>query len=327
MAGTAVVTGAAGHLGANLVRELLARGMRVRALLHSDSRAVDGFDIERAHADVRDEAALREAFAGGDVVYHLAVRIAVAAGDEDELEDVNVGGTCAVVAACMRVGVARLVHFSSVHALVGEGTVDEHSPLADGPEVLPYDRTKALAEREVLGGVAAGLDAVIVNPTGVIGPYDFKPSHMGEAMLSMYHRTVPGLVDGGFDWVDARDVARTAVAAAERGRRGERYLLGGHWATLAEVSALIAAATGVRTIRFASPMPVARAIAPVAALHARVTGRRPLYTSESLRILRGHRHVRSDKAMRELGHAARPLRETIADTFAWFGEAGVLDRE
>ncbi len=214
-----------------------------------------------------------------------------------------------------------------MHALVGHPgyrPVDERSPLADGPLALPYDRSKARAEREVLAGVALGLDAVILNPTGVIGPHDVRPSHMGEALLAMYHRSLPSLVDGGFDWVDARDVASAAFSAAEHGRRGERYLLSGHWASLGELSRTIAEVTGRRTVRAICPMPLARAAAPVVSLHSRLTGRRPLFTAQSLQILRGHRRVQSEKAALELGFSARPLPETIRDTFAWFAQAGVL---
>jgi dihydroflavonol-4-reductase len=321
------VTGAAGHLGAILVRELLARGVRVKALVYGNTRSIDQLDVELMHVDIRDEHGLQQAFAGVDVVYHLAAKISITS-DTRDLESVNVGGTRAVVNSCQAAHVRRLVHFSSVHALAGRPgdlPVDEHNPPADSDSDLPYDRSKARAEREVLAGVAAGLPAVIVNPTGVIGPYDYRPSNMGEALLAMYHRTIPSLVDGGFDWVDGRDVAVGAMAAAERGRVGERYLLGGHWASLAQLSAMIADATGAKTLRAVCPMPVARTAAPLVSLYSRLRGRPPLFTSQSLRILRGHRVVRSDKASRELGFTARPLAETIADTFAWFGEAGMLE--
>jgi dihydroflavonol-4-reductase len=317
-------------LGANLVRQLLAVGIRVRALVRSDARAIAGLDVTCIRADVGDEAALHEAFAGADFVYHVAGLITIASGGEDELQQTNILGTRRVVAACRRAGVGRLVHFSSIHALVGHPgriPVDEQSPLADGPRDLPYDRSKALAEREVAAGVADGLDAVVINPTGVIGPYDVKPSRMGSAMLAMYHRTIPILVRGGFNWVDARDVAQAAVAAAERARSGERYVVAGHWATLTDISRMIAAVTGSPTVQWACPMPLARAGAPAMRAYSRLTRRSPLYTAQSLRALRGHRAVCTDKAARELGHAPRSLHETIADTFAWYATAGMLDSE
>jgi dihydroflavonol-4-reductase len=317
-------------LGANLVRKLLAGGVRVRALFRSDARAIDGLDVTRIRADVRDEAALHEAFANADVVYHLAGLITIAPGGEAELQQTNIFGTRCVVAACRRAGVGRLVHFSSIHALVGHPgriPVDEQSPLADLPRDVPYDRSKALAEREVAAGVADGLDAVVINPTGVIGPHDIKPSPMGSAMLAMYHRTIPMLVRGGFNWVDARDVAQTAVAAAERARSGERYIIAGHWATLTDISRTIAAVTGSPTLQWACPMGLARASAPAMRAYSRLTRRSTLYTAQSLRALRGHRAIRTDKAARELGHAPRSLHETIADTFAWYAKAGMLDSE
>jgi dihydroflavonol-4-reductase len=320
------VTGATGHIGANLVRVLAARGDQVRALVHDDGRGLKGVPVEEVRADVRDLASLKKGFAGVDLVFHLAARISIAPGDSAEVDAVNVGGTRNVVDACLAAGVKRLCHFSSIHALSPEprdGTVDEARPLAEG-SWLPYDRSKAAGEREIKKGVERGLDAVTVNPTAVLGPYDYRPSPLGSVLLDLYHRRLPGLVDGGFDWVDVRDVVAGALAAAAKGRTGERYLLGGTRRTVLELARTVEKVTGSRPPRFVSPMWLARASAPFATGWARLTGRRARLTAESLHALRNHQRVSHDKATRELGYQPRPLEDTVASTFAWFKEAQIV---
>jgi dihydroflavonol-4-reductase len=315
------VTGASGHVGANLVRAMVGRGRPLRLLAHDDGRALDGIDAERVHADVRDRASLERAFAGAEVVYHLAARISIVDGDEPLVRQVNVEGTRNVVAACLAAGVKRLVHFSSIHALSSEPAdqpIDETRPLADGPRLGAYDRSKADAEREVLAGVARGLDAVILVPTAMIGPFDFKPSRMGAVLLDLYHRRLVGLVNGGFDFVDVRDVVEAAIAVEKRGRAGERYLLSGRRLSLRALAEVVTDVTGVAAPRLTAPMWMARAAAPAAAWYAARAAKEPLFTPSSLHALRNHRLVCSDKAARELGYQARPIRDTIADTFAWF---------
>src|SRR5207237_8277691 len=170
----------------------------------------------------------------------------------------------------------RLCHFSSIHALSPEprnGTVDEARPLAE-KSWLPDDRSKAGGEREIKKGVERGLDAVTVNPTAVLGPHDYRPSPLGSVLLDLYRRKLPGLVDGGFDWVDVRDVVAGALAAAEKGRTGERYLLGGARRTVLELAREVEKVTGARPPRFVSPMWLARASAAFGTGLARLCGAR-----------------------------------------------------
>lgn len=322
-----VVTGAAGHVGGALVRALLARGVRPRVLVREDRRAVDGLGLEEVRGDVLDPAALDAAFDGADVVFHLAAFISLQAEDAPRTQAINVDGVRNVVEACLRARVGRLVHFSSIHAfspLPRDQAIDETRPLCEGLDVPHYDRSKAAGERVVQEGRRRGLDAVILNPTGVIGPYDFRPSHMGEVFLDLYHRRLPGLVDGAFNWVDVRDVVEGALAAAERGRSGEKYLLSGHLAPVRDIAKLAQEVTGRRAPRMVAPMWVARAGAPLAGAVARAIGRRPLFTSASLHALRHHQLVSHDKATRELGYRPRPLRTTVEDTYAWFREVGLI---
>ncbi len=324
---TVTVTGATGHIGANLVRALVEGGRKVRTLLHGDARALDGLDVERVPGDVLDPESLRKAFAGADVVYHLAARISVTGDPDGMVHRTNVEGPRNVSRACLAAGVRRLVHFSSIHAFRQEPLdqpLDETRAPAQTRRSLAYDRSKATGEQEVLRAVAEGLDAVIVNPSGVIGPYDFRPSRMGAVFLGLYQRRFPAMVEGGFNWVDVRDVVQSAIAAETRGRRGERYLLAGHWVAVSDLARQFGEVSGTRAPRFVSPMWLARIGAPFVTAASQITRTTPLFTSESLEALRANRNVKRDKAERELGHKPRPTRETLADTYAWFREAKML---
>lgn len=321
-----VVTGASGHLGANLVRELLARGQRVRAVVRGPSRALDGLDVERVPCDVRDAGALREALRGAEVVYHLAAVISIDGDPDGAVHAVNVGGARNVARAALACGARRLVHVSSVHAF---DHAPRHAPLDEarrrpGPSHPAYDRSKAAGEAAVREVIAEGLDAVIVNPTGVIGPHDYEPSRMGRFFVDLAHRRLPALIDGGFDWVDARDVARSMVAAAERGRRGENYLLGGRWHSAVGLARVAAEAAGVPVPGVVLPMWAARVGAVAASAALRAVGRRSRFTPDAMHALRSNRDVRWDKAARELGHAPRPSLETVRDLYDCFERRGVL---
>jgi dihydroflavonol-4-reductase len=327
--GLVVVTGAAGHIGANLVRSLLAQGRRVRALVREHTAGIDGLPVEVLRCDVTDAQACRRALEGAAIVYHLAARISVGWDPPGQVEAVNLGGTRNVIEACLACKVGRLVHFSSIHAFASEpidGVIDESRPLvANQPQVLVYDRTKAEAERQVKAAVERGLDAVIVNPSSVLGPHDFLPSAMGEVLIDLFKGRFPALVGGaGFNWVDVRDVVASALAAECRGRTGEHYLLTGHWRSLVELAQLWGRVSGAKIPRLVAPMGLARAAAPFAATWARLWGRRPLFTPDSLRVLRNHRHISHACANAELGHNPRPLEETLRDTYQWFRQAGKL---
>lgn len=321
-----VVTGAAGHIGGNLIRALLAEGRRVRAVVHEDTRAIDGLDVERVHADVLDLDSLREAFDRAEVVYNLAVVISITGEQGGRVRRTNVDGVRNVAAACLDRKVKRLIHFSSIHAYSPEPRdrpVDENRPLV--PEGAPaYDRSKALGQLQILEAVRDGLDAVIVNPTAVLGPHDYKPSRMGAVQLMLYRRKMPALVAGGFDWVDVRDVVAGAIAAEKKGRTGESYLLSGHYATFAQLAHLVQEVTGIKVPSIVVPMWLAYIGAPFVQTFSRLSGSMPLYTIEALHALRCYREVSHEKASRELDYNPRPLRDTVADTWAWWRDRGFI---
>ncbi len=300
----------------------------MRVLLHGDTVApsLEGLDVEVARGDVLDPASLAAAFRGADVVYHLAGMISVNGDADGRVRAINVDGARNAATAALEAGVRRYVHVSSVHAFDHDpydAPLDE-SRARPTPTHPAYDRSKAAGEDALREVVARGLDAVIVNPTGVLGPIDPAPSHMGAILLGIAHRTFPALPDGGFDWVDVRDVSRSVIAAGERGRTGENYLLGGSWRSLPELARITEGVLGVSTSRVAVPLPVLHLGASVSTFFCSLVGRRALYTRESLHALRSNRHVCADKAVRELGHHTRPIEDTVRDSFTWFAAAGML---
>jgi dihydroflavonol-4-reductase len=325
-----LVTGASGHIGSNLVRALLDAGRQVRALVHDrDSPGLDGLALEKVRGDVLDVPSLERAVTGVEVVFHLAAKITIGNDDPRTVRAINVGGVRNLVKACLGSRVRRFVHFSSIHAFSADPidqVIDETRPLAGGPGTPLYDITKSEGERELSAGVALGLDAVVVNPTAVLGRHDYGPSRMGEVLLDLYHRRLPALIEGGFNWVDVRDVVAGALAAERVGRRGERYLLSGEWRSVMDLARIVEAVTGARAPRVVTPMWLARLSAPIAVTFNRITGTRPLFTPDSLAALRRHRLISHEKAARELGYRSRPLVETVTDAFDSFRSTGKLEK-
>jgi dihydroflavonol-4-reductase len=327
--GPVVVTGATGHVGNVLVRELLRRGERVRAAvpLHEPLEALAGLGLEVAVADVRDPQSLFWAFADADTVFHLAGIISIATGERRLLEEVNVKGTRNVVEACLQAGVRRLVYTSSVHALEEPPSGTPVRETAEfRPEALDgdYARSKARASTEVLVGVRRGLDAVMVFPSGIIGPYDFRQSEMGQLFVDFARGRLKAYVDGAYDFVDVRDVVVGLLQAAEKGRRGEGYILSGQRISVRGLLDLLERVTGVKARARRVPIGLARLAALLAPAWCRIRRARPRFTSYSLRVLRSNCQMDRTKAERELGYAARPLVETVRSTIEWFVATGRL---
>lgn len=311
------VTGATGHLGNVLVRTLAERGWTVRPVVQpgDDLTPLEGLPVVPAFADVGQAAALESAFEGVDVVFHLAGVVSITRGQRQRVWDVNVGGTRNVLEACRRLGVRRLVHVSSVHALSAprEGRLDEAAGFTrSGGD---YPESKAEASRLVLAAARAGLDTVQVLPTGVVGPWDFRLSEMGQLLARAGQGRMPLSVDGGYEWIDVRDVATGLIAAAERGRSGEVYLLNGAWASMTDVVKAVTEAAGVRGPYATVPRALLWPVALSASAWEGVTHRRALVTPYALEQLAVRCRVDDGKARRELGHTSRPIAEAVAD--AW----------
>jgi dihydroflavonol-4-reductase len=328
-----VVTGASGHVGANLVRALVERGDQVRVVVRDRVDALAGVEVERVRGDVRDAASLRQAFAGAEVVYHLAAMISISGDPRGDVRTVNVEGTRNAAEAALAAGVRRLVHCSSVHAFdlyrpdARGGTIDEAWPrVPDATTHFAYDRSKAAGERALREAIGRGLDAVILHPSGIVGPFDYGPSRMGRVLLQLHRRTLPSLVQGAFDFVDVRDVVAGLIAAGERGRGGENYIVTGHHVSVPELARLAHEVTGVRPPRLNTPIWVAKLGVPVFMAIGWAQRREPLYTFESLAVLQSPGRFSWAKAERELGYRPRPLIDTVRDTYAWFESTGRLGR-
>ncbi|MGA2158564.1 MAG: NAD-dependent epimerase/dehydratase family protein [Dehalococcoidia bacterium] len=323
-----VITGASGHLGINLIRALISKGRQVGTLSHISDTGLEGLKVEYSKGDVGSLSSLVAAFEGADVVYHLAAHISLMMDDWPRCREVNVVGTANVVEACRLSGVKRLVHFSSIHALCQEPLstpVDESRPHVDSPKAPPYDRSKAAGEKIVRKAIDDGLNAIVINPTAVVGPYDYRPSHFGLALLQMARGKLPVLIEGGFDWVDVRDVVDCAIKAEEMAPAGSNYLLSGEWLSVKEVANIVAGIVGKKAASLVCPMSVAHACSPIVTFSSRLVGARPIFTRASLKALVSNHHILHDKATRELGYNPRPIRQTIADTIQWFKDNGYLD--
>jgi dihydroflavonol-4-reductase len=322
----AFVSGATGFLGLNLVEELVRQGWEVVALHRPGSRLDDlrRFPVRLAAGDVGDAASLREAMPSGlDAVFHVAGDTSLWSAARARLEQVNVAGARNVVEAARARGARRLVHTSSAAAYGWHRRrIAEEAPsLAEGSWV-DYLRTKRLGERIVEEAAAAGLEAVILNPTNVVGAYD---RHNWSRLIRLaVRRELPGVPPGRASWCHAREVARAHVAAAERGRSGQHYLLACVDATYREMVETVGQVTGCRVTSRPVPALVLRAVARANAIAAWFTKREPDITPEGAAMAIDVTTFDSSKAQRELGYRPATLREMISDCWRWMQAAGLM---
>jgi dihydroflavonol-4-reductase len=324
-----LVTGATGFVGSAVVRALLARGHPVRVLArpNSDRRNLAGLAVEIAEGAMEDPRSLARAAAGCRYVYHVAADYRIWVPDPAPMFRANVDGTRDLLTAALEAGAERVVYTSSVATLglVAGGSADEETPSRLDDMIGPYKRSKYAAE-EVARGLARerGLPVVIVNPSTPVGPGDIKPTPTGRLIVEAARGQMPAFVDTGLNIVHVDDVAEGHLAAAENGRIGERYILGGENLALAEILAGVAQAVGRRPPWLRVPHSVLFPVAIGAELAARITGRDPFVTLDGVRMSRKKMYFSSEKASRELGYTPRPAREAIADAVSWFGANGYL---
>jgi len=317
-----LVTGATGHIGNVLVRELLRRGRQVRALVlpQEDRLPLKGLDVEALEGDVLNLDSLWKPLQGIRGVFHLAGVISIMPGENPFIRRVNVEGTRNLLEAARRSRVERVVYTSSIHALrrVHEGIIDEAIPYDALNPYGAYDRSKAEATLEVQQAAADGLDAVITCPTGVIGPYDFRGSLMGEVIRTAAVTKPTLYVDGAYDFVDVRDVVDGLIEAADRGRRGESYILSGQRITVPDLLTLVREVTGRGFFKLKLPLDLARFAARFSPHWYRLAGVTPRFTPYALEVLQSNSNISHAKASRELGYHPRSLRESVADAVSWF---------
>jgi dihydroflavonol-4-reductase len=316
--GVHVVTGATGQVGLELCLGLRAAGKPVRAVVLPGDPAVarlQASDIEVAVADVRDLAALQAACAGADTLYHLAAMVSTSARHDPRLWQVNVEGARNATRAARDVGARRLLYFSSIVVFEPaplDETLDETRARLPVSQGSPYVRSKVVGEQVVRAAVARGLDAVIVHPTVVVGPNETH--HIGivqSLFVAYFNRKLPAIFRGGFNAVAIGDLVAGTIAAAERGRTGESYILGGAHASLAQILERARPLCNAPMPRFAIPLGLARAGLPVVNAVARLTRTRPAFTHEDLRQLEGNSRISSEKAARELGYRCDGLDEAL----------------
>ena len=325
-----LVTGASGFVGSAVALALIEMGMQVRVLARPTSALgnLEGLAAERVSGDMRDPVSMGQAMAGVRYLFHVAADYRLWALDPDDIMRANVEGAKATMEAALATGVERIVYTSSVATLSLKGAsspVDETSPSTVEGAVGVYKKSKVASERLVERMIAEqGLPAVIVNPSTPIGPRDVKPTPTGRVIVEAATGKVPAFVDTGLNLAHVDDVARGHLLAMERGRIGERYILGGQDVALRQMLADIAELVGRKPPTVALPRGPLYPLAVVAELAARVTGKEPFLTVDALKMSRHHMFFTSAKAERELGYTARPYREALADAIAWFKAAGYI---
>jgi len=321
---TTLVTGATGLLGNNVVRLLLDRGESVRALIResSDARPLEGLEVETVLGDVCDATSVLRACDGADVVVHSAGFVHVGWSQQDLQRAINVEGTRNVAKAAFEAG-ARMIHVSSVSTLaIGtrDQPADEETPLNEKLS-NPYIVTKREGERIVLEQIEAGLDAVIVNPSYMLGPWDWKPSS-GKMVLAAATKWTPCVPNGGNNFCDVRDVAGGILAAVQRGQTGRRYILGGQDLTYMQAWRLIADVAGSRPPWFPMGALVRIATGRVGDVIGRITGKESDVNSAAMASTRLYQYYSSDRATAELDYHPRPVRQAIEAAWEWFKEHG-----
>ena len=335
-AGRVLVTGAAGHLGANLVRRLLDDGREVRTLLRhgSNNEAVEELEVERVFADLRDYPKLLAAVRGSETVYHVAAKVSTnnaTAREEREIYDCNVTGTQNLLRACLETGVKRVVVSGSLSA-VGRNLDDptrpsdetmQHYPFEDH---MPYGRTKVLVEHESLKAMADGLDVVIATSCAILGPHDYKPSRMGRTLIDYAHGRLRAYLPGGFEFVATRDIVEGHVLAMRRGRTGHKYVISTEFMTVDQIMDLFEEVTGRPRPRLRLPPALMAGIAEVSSFvfdnfFPDVPQR---FTPNAVRVLRSERRADIGKARRELGYEPTGVRHAVHEAYADFARRGLV---
>jgi dihydroflavonol-4-reductase len=324
-----LVTGATGFLGSHVARELAVRGESVRVLVRPSSalRALDGFPAERVTGDLRDAASLDRALAGVSRVFHVAADYRLWSRDPREIYESNVTGTWNLLEAARRASVEKFVYTSTVAtiAVPREGSLPNEATQASFGEMIGhYKRSKFQAEHLAMRAAETGLPLVIVNPTTPVGPGDSKPTPTGKIIVDFLNGRMPGYVDTGLNFVPVEDCARGHLLAAERGRIGERYILGGDNLSLKQMLSILAAVSGRPAPRWKIPHVLAYAAGYADTAVSKLLGREPRIPLEGVRMARHKMFVDASKAVEELGFAHGPIEAALERAVIWFEANGYV---
>jgi dihydroflavonol-4-reductase len=321
------VTGGTGFVGAHVVRALVSRGESPRCLVRVGSPRgnLEGLDVEIAEGDLSDVSSLERGMKGVHTVYHCAADYRLYARDAREIYTANVEGTRNVLRAAAEAGVKKVVHTSSVGALGHRKdgrAADEETPVSASDMVGHYKKSKFQAERVAEEFAQKGLPVVIVNPSTPVGELDIKPTPTGQMIVRFLHRRMPAYVETGLNIVDVRDVAEGHLLAAEKGRVGEKYILGHQNMTLKEILDGLSRLTGIPSPRLRLPHVATLAVGAVDTLRARLLGRTPSVPLEGVRMSRDRMFFDASRAVRELGLPQSPVEDAFARAILWFREKG-----
>lgn len=318
-----LVTGAAGQVGSVLVKELVQQGKQVKAIVTEtdDLRSLENELIEVVVGDVRDLQFLKREFVGAEVVFHLAGIVSITSGEKEIIEEVNVGGTKNVIQACKAARVGRLIYTSSVHPFVelphGQ-LIDESAPIDPKKVLGDYAKSKAKATLLVKEAVNEVLDAVIVYPSGIIGPYAYSISNMGQLFIDYVRGKIPVMIEGTYDFVDVRDLVDGLLKAWRKAKAGENYILSGYQITLKQIFYILANITGRKPPRIYIPHWFLKLLVPLITWINRLSKKTPTLTSYALYTISSNSLFSHEKAREDLGYKPRHLARTLEDTIAWY---------
>jgi len=323
------VTGASGHLGNVVCRQLLQKGYSVKALYHQDKRALEGLDLQLIQGDILDSNDLINFTKNCEVIINAAAIISIHGDPTGIVHKTNTEGPKNVLNAAIKNGVKKIIHLSSTHAVVEkplDKPFDETRPFKEKGS-FAYDYSKATGEQIMLKAFKENkIVGCVLRPSSVIGKFDYKPSEIGKALIDFYNRKIPMLPPGGYNFIDVQDISTSVVNAIDKGRNGEIYLLSGKYYSLKEFASVVHASCGVKVPKRVMPFWFLKSILPFIKLYAKIKKAAPIFSIEAITTLKyGHPNMVNDKAKQELNHEFRPLKETITEFYSWQKERGVIE--
>lgn len=324
-----IVTGATGHIGNVLIKELIRNGYEVTAFVRNSESInyIKDLDIKIVYGDVRDLESLKKAFIGNDIVFHLAGIIEIGNGNKKLMREVNIEGTKNVLKTCKQTGVKKLVYTSSVHAIKEEpkgNTIIETKTFSENLVKGTYAKTKAEATKYLLEQCDDSLEIIITHPSGVIGPYEYIKSNLGQLIIDCANKNIGAYLDGGYNFVDVRDVVDGIIKACEKGKSGECYILSGEYVSVKQLMEYIEQITKVKAPKFKIARWFAYFTGFLSELYYKIVKQKPLFTSYAVYTLGTNSDFSSEKAKRELGYITRDIKESIEDTINWYKENGEI---
>ncbi len=315
------ISGITGHIGNNVASTLLQNGFAIKALARKSKTEIKIDDkIETIHGDLNDLESLDLLSKDVDLFIHIAGKVSIYPYDKDVIYNTNIEGVNNVINACLRNGVKKIIHFSSIHAHHSTGSsfpINENTAYVNS-EDSAYDFSKSQGEQLMLKARERGIDVCILNPTAVIGPLDYRPSYSGKMFVDIYNRKLPLIVEGGFDWVDVRDISDAVLTIIQKNIQNEKFILSGHWASIKYIAEQTCLRRNKKYMGYALPIFLARIGVPFIATYAKIANTPPLYTSASITAIeKGSRFVEHQHASNLLAYNPRPLNESIDDTISW----------